>query len=118
MSADFTSDAAFEALQQFADVWHDRYAKSASVGENRKPPSLTMRAGGVAAVLTEPRLQAVVAEYARMRNEWVSDMHAAFAAGLEASRPAEAEQRWQLGQGWIADRVAERQAMRNGGDTP
>src|SRR5438094_8156291 len=28
-----------------------------------------MRAGGVAAVLTEPQLQAVVAEYARMREE-------------------------------------------------
>lgn len=65
-----TDEDAFEALQRFADVWHDKYAQHrAPGGENRKPPSLTMRANGVAAVLTEPQLQAVVAEYARMRQE-------------------------------------------------
>lgn len=58
---------AFESLRQFADVWHDKYAKPASAGENRKPPSLTMRANDVAAVLTEPQLGAVVAEYERMQ---------------------------------------------------
>lgn len=56
-------------------------------------------------------------EFRRQRNEWVSDMHAAFAAGLEAPRPATDEQSWQLSQDWIADRVAERQAVRNGGNT-
>lgn len=60
-----TDEDAFEALQQFAAVWHDKYVH-ANGGENRKPPSLTMRANGVAAVLTEPQLRAVVAEYARM----------------------------------------------------
>lgn len=64
-----TNGDAFEALQRFAGVWHDKYAKSTGTGENRKPPSLTMRANGVAAVLTEPQLQAAVAEYARMRQE-------------------------------------------------
>lgn len=65
-----TDEDAFEALQWFADVWHDKYAQRHASGvENRKPPSLTMRANGVAAVLTEPQLQAVVAEYARMREE-------------------------------------------------
>lgn len=65
-----TAEDAFEALQRFADVWHDKYAQPrVPGGVNRKPPSLTMRAGGVAAVLTEPQLLAVVAEYARMRDE-------------------------------------------------
>lgn len=68
MSADFTSDVAFESLRQFAVVWHDKYPQRTD-GENRKPPSLTMRAAGVAAVLTEPQLGAVVAEYVRMREE-------------------------------------------------
>jgi hypothetical protein len=60
VSIDSTNEDAFEALQQFADVWHDKYAKPASAGENRKPPSLTMRANGVAAVLTEPQMGAVL----------------------------------------------------------
>lgn len=65
-----TDGDAFEALQRFADVWHDKYAQHhGPCGENRKPPSLTMRANGVAAVLTEPQLGAVVAEYVRMRQE-------------------------------------------------
>jgi hypothetical protein len=73
VSIDSTNEDAFEALQQFADVWHDKYAKPASAGENRKPPSLTMRANGVAAVLTEPQMGAVVAEYVRMREQVVLD---------------------------------------------
>lgn len=64
------------------------------------------------------RLRTERGEFRRQRNEWVSDMHAAFAAGLEVPCPAEVEQRWQLSQGWIAARVAERQAVRNGGNTP
>lgn len=64
-----TDEDAFEAIRHFADVWHDKYAQRHVPGvENRKAPSLTMRANGVAAVLTEPQLQAVVAEYARMRS--------------------------------------------------
>lgn len=65
-----TNEDAFGALQRFATVWHDKYDRRHVPGaENRKPPSLTMRANGVAAVLTEPQLQAVVAEYARMQDE-------------------------------------------------
>lgn len=56
-------------------------------------------------------------EFRCQRNEWVSDMHAAFAAGLETPSPATSEQSWRLSQGWIADRVAERQATPNGGGT-
>lgn len=63
-----TDEGAFEALQRFAAVWHSKYA-DANGGENRKPPSLTMRAGGVAAVLTEPQLRAVLAENERLRQE-------------------------------------------------
>lgn len=87
-------EEAFEALHRFADVWHDKYAKPASAGENRKPPSLTMRAGGVAAVLTEPQLQAVVAEYARMRQELErlkqADPLGAYYPAAEARTAAEA----------------------------
>lgn len=68
MSDTAQHDAAFEALQRFAAVWHAKYAH-ANGGGNRKPPSLTMRAGGDAAALTEPQLQVVVAEYVRMRRK-------------------------------------------------
>lgn len=63
-----TDEGAFEALQRFAAAWHSKYAH-VNGGENRKQPSLTMRADGKAAVLTEPQLRAVVAEYARMRQK-------------------------------------------------
>lgn len=68
MADNEASDAAFKALQAFAAVWHAKYAH-ANGGESRKPPSLTMRAGNDAAVLTEPQLHAVVAEYGRMRQK-------------------------------------------------
>lgn len=63
-----TDEGAFEALQRFAAAWHSKYAH-VNGGENRKPPSLTMRADSGTAVLTEPQLRAVVAEYERMREE-------------------------------------------------
>lgn len=64
------------------------------------------------------QLRAQRSESRRQRNEWVSDMHAAFAAGLESTCPADAEQRRQMSQEWIAARVVERQAVQNGGNTP
>lgn len=68
---------AFEVLQRFAGVWHDKYAKSTGAGENRKPPSLTMRANGGAAVLTEPQLQAAVAGCERTLREMQAERNAA-----------------------------------------
>lgn len=96
------NEDAFESLHRFADVWHDKYAKSASAGENRKPPSLTMRANGDAAVLMEPQLGAVVAEHARLREELEhlraeqDDAHRRFDALVHADKAKQGAADWML----------------------